>query len=133
MEVMIVYMSIGDFSRATHLTVKTLRHYHHIGLRAPADVDPHSGYRRYSTEQPGVARVVRRFRDLDMPLEEIQALLATTDPAARNERIVLHLDRPQQTPNPNLSWISTATDASRASGSPCLLAARCGGSAVASG
>lgn len=96
MEAMTRYMSIGDFSRATHLTVKTLRHYHQIGLLAPAEVDPHTGYRRYGTEQLGTAQVVRRFRDLDMPLEEIQAVLATTDPTARNERIVAHLDRLQE-------------------------------------
>ena len=24
------YLSIGDLSRATHMTAKTLRHYHHV-------------------------------------------------------------------------------------------------------
>ena len=48
---MSTYLSIGDFSRATHMTVKTLRHYHQIGLLEPADVDPHTGYRRY-TDRP---------------------------------------------------------------------------------
>ncbi|MFD6157016.1 MerR family transcriptional regulator [Nocardia sp. NPDC060256] len=92
---MTAYLSIGDFSRATHLTVKTLRHYHQIGLLAPAEVDPHTGYRRYTAEQLSVAQVVRRFRDLDMPLEEIQAILASRDPGLRNARIVAHLDRLQ--------------------------------------
>ena len=62
-------LAIGDFSRATHLSVKTLRHYHRIGLLEPADVDPDTGYRRYTTEQIPTAQVIRRFRDLDMPLE----------------------------------------------------------------
>ncbi|WP_405164252.1 MerR family transcriptional regulator [Nocardia sp. NBC_01499] len=93
---MTAYLSIGDFSRATHLTVKTLRHYHQIGLLAPADVDPHTGYRRYTADQLSVAQVVRRFRELDMPLEEIQAVLATPDPGVRNARIVAHLDRLQE-------------------------------------
>lgn len=96
MKAMTAYMSIGDFSRATHLTVKTLRHYHQIGLLEPADVEPHTGYRRYTTDQLAVARVVRRFRDLDMPLEQIQAVLATPDPHTRNERIVAHLNRLQE-------------------------------------
>lgn len=96
MEIMTAYLSIGDFSRATHLTVKTLRHYHQIGLLAPADVDPHTGYRRYTADQLSVAQVVRRFRELDMPLEEIQAVLATPDPGVRNARIVAHLDRLQE-------------------------------------
>ncbi|WP_019928477.1 MerR family transcriptional regulator [Nocardia sp. BMG111209] len=89
---MTAYLSIGDFSRASHLTVKTLRHYHRIGLLVPADVDPHTGYRRYRADQLAVAQVVRRFRRLDMPLEEIQAVLAA-DPGSRNERIGAHLDR----------------------------------------
>ena len=72
-------LAIGDFSRATHLSVKTLRHYHRIGLLEPADVDPDTGYRRYTTEQIPTAQVIRRFRDLDMPLEEIHAVLDAPD------------------------------------------------------
>ena len=33
-------LPIGDFSRATHMSIKTLRHYHRVGLLEPADVDP---------------------------------------------------------------------------------------------
>jgi effector-binding domain-containing protein len=29
-------LTVGDFSRITHLSVKTLRHYHEVGLLAPA-------------------------------------------------------------------------------------------------
>jgi DNA-binding transcriptional MerR regulator len=93
MKVMSTYLAIGDFSRATHLTVKMLRHYHQIGLLVPADVDPGTGYRRYTAEQLPVAQVIRRFRALDMPLEEIQGVLAAPDVAARNERITAHLNR----------------------------------------
>jgi DNA-binding transcriptional MerR regulator len=86
-------MAIGDFSRATHLTVKTLRHYHRIGLLEPADVDPDTGHRRYGTDQIPTAQVIRRFRSLDMPLEEIYAVISTPDLAARNELIAGHLRR----------------------------------------
>jgi DNA-binding transcriptional MerR regulator len=44
-------LAIGDFSRATHLNVKTLRHYHDIGLLEPADVNLDTGHRRYATDQ----------------------------------------------------------------------------------
>jgi DNA-binding transcriptional MerR regulator len=91
MDPMLRYLSIGDFSRATHMTVKTLRHYHRIGLLEPAAVDPHTGYRRYTPEQIPTAQVIRRFRDLDMPLEEIQAVLTAPDLRTRNERISAHL------------------------------------------
>jgi DNA-binding transcriptional MerR regulator len=88
---MAAHLSIGDFSRATHMTVKTLRHYHRIGLLEPAEIDPDTGYRRYTVEQLAVAQVIRRFRALDMPLEEIQALLSASDPDTRNQRITAHL------------------------------------------
>src|ERR1700743_2816299 len=86
-------LTIGDFSRATHLTVKTLRHYHETGLLEPAYVDPHTGYRRYTLEQIPVAQIVRRFRDLDMPLTEIRAVLLAPDIPTRNELIAAHLQR----------------------------------------
>ena len=62
-------LPIGDFSRATHLSVKMLRHYHEIRLLEPVDVDGDTGYRRYAAEQIVTAQIIRRFRDLDMPLE----------------------------------------------------------------
>ena len=65
-------LPIGDFSRATHMSIKTLRHYHRVGLLEPADVDPFTGHRRYTTDQIPTAQVIRRFRELDMPLEEIR-------------------------------------------------------------
>jgi DNA-binding transcriptional MerR regulator len=93
MEGMSRNLSIGDFSRATHLTVKTLRHYHQIGLLEPADIDALTGYRRYTPEQIPTAQVIRRFRALSMPLEEIQAVLAAPDVQTRNDRIAFHLSR----------------------------------------
>ena len=44
-------VTIGDFSRAAHLSVKTLRHYHEVGLLEPTEVDPNSGYRYYTEDQ----------------------------------------------------------------------------------
>ncbi len=86
-------LPIGDFSRATHLSIKTLRHYHRVGLLEPADVDQFTGHRRYTTGQIPAAQVIRRFRELDMPIEEIRAVLAAPDVAARNELVAAHLSR----------------------------------------
>jgi DNA-binding transcriptional MerR regulator len=86
-------LAIGDFSRATHLTVKTLRHYHETGLLEPAQVDAQTGYRRYTTEQIPVAQIIRRFRDLDMPLNQIRSVLSAPDVQARNDLIAAHLKR----------------------------------------
>ena len=89
-------LSIGDFSRATHLSVKTLRHYHRLALLEPSDVDPGTGYRRYTTDQIPAAQVIRRFRDLDMPLEQIRAVLEAPDLRTRNRLIAAHLTRLEQ-------------------------------------
>ena len=84
---------MGDFSRATHLSVKTLRHYHEVGLLAPATVNPDTGYRYYSDAQIPAAQVIRRLRDLGMPVAEVKAVLAAPDAPARNALIASHLDR----------------------------------------
>jgi MerR family regulatory protein len=49
-------LTVGDFSRATHLSVKTLHHYHQVGLLEPATVNPDTGYRYYSAGQIAIAR-----------------------------------------------------------------------------
>ncbi|GAA1978140.1 MerR family transcriptional regulator [Catenulispora subtropica] len=88
-----LFLTIGDFSRATHLTVKTLRHYHELGLLEPADVDPSTGYRRYTAAQIPSAQVIRRFRELGMPLEEIRTVMDAPDVGTRNRHIAAHLNR----------------------------------------
>ena len=86
-------LTVGDFSRITHLSVKTLRHYHEVGLLAPAAVNPGTGYRYYSADQVPAAQVIRRLRDLEMPVGEVKAVLAADDAADRNALIAAHLDR----------------------------------------
>lgn len=86
-------LSIGDFSRMTHLSVKALRHYHEIGILEPAQVDRFTGYRSYDTTQVSTALVIRRLRALQMPLDGIRSVLTAPDPAARNREIAAHLAR----------------------------------------
>ena len=86
-------VSIGDFSKMTHLSVKTLRHYHDVGLLVPAETDKMTGYRYYAKSQVPIAQVIRRFRSLDMPVEEVRAIVTTSDPEARSKLIAAHLDR----------------------------------------
>jgi DNA-binding transcriptional MerR regulator/effector-binding domain-containing protein len=88
-------LSIGDFSRMTQLSVKTLRHYHDVGLIAPHHVDPSSGYRYYSYEQVPTAQVITRLRALDMPVPELKVVLAAP-PDDRNALIGAHLGRLEQ-------------------------------------
>jgi DNA-binding transcriptional MerR regulator len=86
-------LTVGDFSRATHLSVKTLRHYHQVGLLEPAAVNQDTGYRYYAAGQIPTAQVIRRLRDLEMPVAEVKAVLAAPDAPARNALIAAHLGR----------------------------------------
>ena len=86
-------LSIGDFSQITHLSVKTLRRYHEAGLLPPAEVDPDTGYRYYALTQVPTAQVIRRFRELGMPVREVGEVLSASDPQARSTLIAGHLDR----------------------------------------
>ena len=86
-------LTVGEFSRMTHLSVKTLRHYHQVGLLEPAEVNPDTGYRYYTTGQIPTVQVIRRLRDLEMPVADVKAVLAAPDTAARNALIATHLTR----------------------------------------
>jgi len=86
-------LSIGDFSRMTFLSVKALRHYHEVGLLAPAEVDPDSGYRRYDVGQVPTAQVIRRLRELGMSLDEVRVVIDAPDIGSRNAAIGEHLRR----------------------------------------
>ncbi len=103
-------LTIGEFSRMTHLTVKTLRHYHRVGLLEPSEIDHRTGYRYYTTDQVPEAQVIRRFRDLDMPLDEVRAVLVAPDRTSRNRLIAAHLDRLQS----QLEHTRAAVDSLRA-------------------
>lgn len=69
-------MRIGDFSRLSRITVKTLRYYDEVGLLHPARVDDTTGYRYYAYDQlPRLNRILA-LKDLGFSLEEIGRLLA---------------------------------------------------------
>ena len=66
---------IGDFSRLTRVSMKTLRHYDVIGLFKPAYVDPFTDYRYYTFDQlPRLNRILA-LRGLGFPLENIRQML----------------------------------------------------------
>lgn len=86
-------LSIGDFSRMTYLSVKALRHYHDVGVLEPASIDPDTGYRFYLPSQVGLAQMIRRLRDLGMPLDEVRTIVSAPDSSTRDEALVAHLRR----------------------------------------
>jgi DNA-binding transcriptional MerR regulator len=86
-------VTIGEFSTMTKLSRKALRIYHDLGLLEPAEVDAATGYRYYDVTQVEVARLIRRFRDLDMPVPDVKSYVAATDDEARQAIVSAHLDR----------------------------------------
>ena len=86
-------LSIGDFSRMTYLSVKALRHYHDVGVLEPASIDPDTGYRFYLPSQVGLAQMIRRLRDLGMPLDEVRTIVTAPDGESRDATLVAHLRR----------------------------------------
>jgi DNA-binding transcriptional MerR regulator/effector-binding domain-containing protein len=73
--------TIGEFSKLSGLTVKTLRFYHEEGLLIPTFVDPDTGYRYYHERQIEMARVIAYLRNLDFSISDIKELLGREDEA----------------------------------------------------
>lgn len=86
-------LAIGEFSRLTHLSIRTLRRYHEGGLLEPELVDASSRYRYYSADQIPTAQVIHRLRELDVPLADVRRILGTPDPDQRAALVAEHLAR----------------------------------------
>jgi DNA-binding transcriptional MerR regulator len=66
---------IGEFSRLGRVSIRMLRHYDQLGLLAPSQTDPFTGYRYYSADQlPRLNRILA-LRDLGFSLEQIAGML----------------------------------------------------------
>jgi DNA-binding transcriptional MerR regulator/effector-binding domain-containing protein len=76
-------LSIGEFSKITGLTVKTLRFYHEKEILVPAWIDEQTGYRYYGQQQIDKGRIITQLRGLDFSLEQIGVMLADCNDDAR--------------------------------------------------
>lgn len=90
-------LEVGEVSRRTGVTIRTLHHYDRIGLLVPQDRSP-AGYRRYS--RPDLDRLQRIlfYRELDFPLDRIAELLEGASPSGaqlQQQRVLLE-DRIQR-------------------------------------
>jgi len=74
-------MSIGEFSRASGLSVSALRFYDSVGALVPAQVDPQTSYRWYAVSQVADGRLVSRLRRVGMPVAEMKLLVNRRDDA----------------------------------------------------
>ncbi|MDM5247906.1 MerR family transcriptional regulator [Lysinibacillus sp. G4S2] len=69
-------LTIGEFSKISHLTLKTLRYYDEIGLLKPAFIDAKNNYRYYNISQLETALLIARLKSYLFSLEEIKVILA---------------------------------------------------------
>ncbi len=72
---------VGQVANLAGISVRTLHHYHQIGLLVPSGYS-RAGYRRYSAEDLERLQRVLFYRELGFPLEQIVTLLddPTIDP-----------------------------------------------------
>ncbi|WP_236695958.1 MerR family transcriptional regulator [Rhodopirellula islandica] len=82
--------SIGEFSKMTGLTIKSLRFYHEQGVLTPCRVEVGSGYRYYSETQVDTARVIAQLRELGFSVADVREILSNhSDDADMVERLRL--------------------------------------------
>ena len=70
--------TVKEISKLTGISVRTLHYYHEIGLLPPTQVSK-AGYRLYDDKALETLRQILFFRELDMPLKEIQKILQSPD------------------------------------------------------
>lgn len=70
-------MNIKQASQASGISSRNIRYYEQAGLLQP-DRDPQNGYRIYSENDIRTLKLIRMLRMLDMPVEEIRAVLQGT-------------------------------------------------------
>ncbi len=67
-------LTISQLAATAGVTVRTVRHYHHIGLLPEPERDA-SGYRRYSAQAAVDLIRIRTLADAGVPLARIDAVL----------------------------------------------------------
>jgi DNA-binding transcriptional MerR regulator len=72
-------LTIGQLARHVGVTIKAVRHYHHLGLLPEPERDA-SGYRRYGADAVVALTRIKILGDAGVPLRDIEDLLAA-DPA----------------------------------------------------
>ncbi|WP_248924777.1 MerR family transcriptional regulator [Paenibacillus hamazuiensis] len=67
--------TVKEVASLANVTIKTLHHYHKIGLLVPCEISE-AGYRLYGTKELERLQQILFYRELDIPLENIKDLLA---------------------------------------------------------
>jgi DNA-binding transcriptional MerR regulator len=67
--------SIGEFSRITSLSIKSLRLYHEKEILIPSEIDEFTGYRYYNETNIECARTIKILKEYDFSLAEIKEII----------------------------------------------------------
>lgn len=73
-EVVNMLFTVNEISKLANVTIKTLHHYHKIGLLVPYKMSE-AGYRLYGHEELERLQEILYYRELDFPLKEIKQIL----------------------------------------------------------
>jgi DNA-binding transcriptional MerR regulator len=68
-------LTVSQVSRLSHVSVRTLHHYDEIGLLRPS-ARSEAGYRLYSSRDVERLQQILFYRELELPLDEIQKILS---------------------------------------------------------
>lgn len=71
--------SIGEFSKMTSLSIKSLRLYHEKELLVPAEVDQFTSYRYYNEANYERAKSIKMLKSFDFTLAEVKEILDDCD------------------------------------------------------
>jgi DNA-binding transcriptional MerR regulator len=83
--------TVGQVARMARVSVRTLHHYHEIGLLVPTGRSE-AGYRLYGPEDVERLHAVLLLRELGLPLEEIRSALGQPT-EARLDALLAHRER----------------------------------------
>ena len=72
-------LTIGELSKRTGCSIKSLRYYDSIGLLKPIYIDPNSNYRYYNFEQTRIVELIQICINLSIPLKEVKDLIFKND------------------------------------------------------
>lgn len=82
---------IGEFSKMSKVSIKTLRYYDEVDLLKPGSIDPETGYRSYTTQQLLEIHTIQSYRQMGLTLKEIKLQITNnshTSLAQRKEELI---------------------------------------------
>lgn len=85
-------LTIGQFAALHGINKKTLMWYDETGLFHPAWIHPENGYRYYSYFQSAILETILLLRELDVPIDEIQAFMKNRSAAGMKQLLQEKLD-----------------------------------------